>query len=269
MSWWGKLLGGSFGYMLGGPLGALLGAGLGHQFDRGLASGAIEFNRLRPGDTERVQTAFFTTTFLVMGHLAKADGRVSESEIQAAQYIMQQMQLNADQRKTAIELFNQGKQADFELEPVIAQFKQECGRRRNLEQMFIEILLATAMADGALAAIEKQILQQICKQLGFSERSLDRLIMMIQAQQHYQSAGGSAQGQAKYQTIDDAYNMLGVDKNATNSEIKKAYRKLMSQHHPDKLVARGLPEEMLKIATEKTQEIKAAYEQIKQHRNFK
>ena len=90
MSWWGKILGGSFGYMLGGPLGALLGAALGHQFDRGINSGAIEFGQFRQGDTERVQTAFFTTTFLVMGHLAKADGRVSESEIAAAQFIMQQ-----------------------------------------------------------------------------------------------------------------------------------------------------------------------------------
>jgi len=268
MSWWGKILGGSFGYMLGGPLGALLGAALGHQLDRGINSGNFNFEYVRPGDTERVQTAFFTTTFLTMGHLAKADGRVTESEIAAAQYIMQQMQLSADQKKTAIELFNQGKAPDFDLESIIIQFKQECGRRRNLEQMFIEILLATAMADGDLDQAEKDVLLNVCKLLGFSRMALERLIKMIQAQQHYQGSG-SATGAPAYQSIEDAYKMLGVDKEATNGEVKKAYRKLMSQHHPDKLVSRGLPEEMIKLATEKTQEIKAAYEQIKKQRDFK
>ncbi len=267
MNWWGKILGGSFGYMLGGPLGALLGAALGHQLDRALAEGGIDFDTLRPADTERVQTAFFNTTFLVMGHLAKADGRVSESEIATAQFIMQQMQLTPEQKKQAIELFNKGKSPEFELEPVLAQFKQECGRRRNLRQMFIEILLAMAMADGQLQAVEKDILLNISHTLGFSRFALERLIAMIQAQQHYQQASGN--GQPAYRSIEDAYKVLGVDEKASNGEIKKAYRKLMSEHHPDKLVARGLPEEMLKLATEKTQEIKAAYEQIKQHRGFK
>lgn len=268
MSWWGKILGGSFGFMLGGPLGAFLGAALGHQFDRGLNSGAIGMDSFRQGDTERVQTAFFTTTFLLMGYMAKADGRVTESEIAAAQYIMQQMQLTPEQKKTAIELFNKGKSTEFDLEAVVTQFKQECGRRRNLEQMFIEILLATAMADGKLEPVEKDILLNICKHLGFSRMSLERLIMMVQAQQHYKAGSGTT-GQPAYQTIGDAFKMLGVDEQATTGDIKKAYRKLMNQHHPDKLVSRGLPEEMIKLATEKTQEIKAAYEQIKRHRGFK
>lgn len=269
MSWWGKILGGSFGFMLGGPLGAMLGAALGHQFDRGLESGAFEFEYTKPGDTERVQTAFFTTTFLTMGHLAKADGRVTESEIAAAKYIMQQMQLNAEQKRTAIELFNQGKEPGFDLNSVIRQFKTECGRRRNLEQMFIEILLSTAMADGSLDSKEKEILVTVCDILGFSRFALDRLIQMVQAQQHYRSSSSSSNGNAGYQSIDDAYRVLGAEKDASDGEVKKAYRKLMNQHHPDKLVSRGLPEEMIKLANEKTQEIKAAYEQIKKQRGFK
>jgi len=266
MSWWGKLLGGSFGYMLGGPLGALLGAAIGHKFDSGITNFS-HFENLRSGNTERIQTAFFTTSFLVMGHLAKADGRVSESEIAQAKFIMDQMQLTPDQKKVAISLFNEGKAEDFDLSAVIGQFKKECGRRRNLEQMFIEIIITTAMADGELDPVERDILVSICKQLGFSELALDKIIQMLQAQQHYK-AGGSA-GAPRYKTIEDAYQVLGVKSNATDGEVKKAYRKLMSQHHPDKLVSRGLPEEMLKIATEKTQEIKAAYDQIKQSRNMK
>jgi len=265
MSWWGKLLGGTFGYMLGGPLGALLGAVLGHKFDNGLVN-AFNVENLRPGDVEQIQTAFFTTTFLVMGHLAKADGRVSESEIAQAKFIMQQMQLNDEQTRVAMGLFNEGKADSFDLVAVIVQFKQVCGRRRNLEQMFLEILISTAMADGNLDEIEREILLKICKQLGFSRITFEKLIQMIQAQQHYSSGDGR---QAAYQNIEDAYNMLGIKETATDSEVKKAYRKLMNQHHPDKLVSRGLPEEMLKLATEKTQEIKAAYEQIKKERNIK
>ena len=265
MSWWGKLLGGSFGYMLGGPLGALLGAAIGHKFDSGLTDFS-RFENLRAGNTERIQTAFFTTSFLVMGHLAKADGRVSESEIAQAKFIMDQMQLSTDQKKAAIALFNEGKADDFDLHSVIGQFKRECGRRRNLEQMFIEIVITTAMADGELDPLEYDILLTICKQLGFSRVALDKIIQMLQAQQQY---GGQAGQQPRYKTIEDAYHVLGVEVSASDGEVKKAYRKLMSQHHPDKLVSRGLPEEMLKIATEKTQEIKAAYDQIKQDRKMK
>lgn len=267
MSWWGKVLGGSFGYMLGGPLGALLGAVIGHKFDSGI-NNFSRFDKLRAGNTERIQTAFFTTSFLVMGHLAKADGRVSESEIAQAKFIMDQMQLTVDQKKVAVGLFNEGKSDEFDLNPVIAQFKRECGRRRNLVQMFIEIVITTAMADGKLEPIEHEILVKICKQLGFSEVALDKIIQMLQAQQHY-NAGGKAGQQPRYKTVEDAYNVLGVDASATDGEVKKAYRKLMSQHHPDKLIARGLPEEMLKMATEKTQEIKAAYDQVKQTRNMR
>lgn len=267
MSWWGKLLGGSFGYMLGGPLGALLGAAIGHKFDTGITDFS-RFENLRAGNTERIQTAFFTTSFLVMGHLAKADGRVTESEIAQAKFIMDQMQLSPDQKKAAIALFNEGKSDDFDLSAVIAQFKRECGRRRNLEQMFIEIVITTAMADGELDPLEYEILLTICKQLGFSKSALDKIIQMLQAQQQYR-AGGQAGQQPRYQNIEDAYQVLGVEPSATDGAVKKAYRRLMSQHHPDKLVSRGLPEEMLKIATEKTQEIKAAYDQIKQDRKMK
>jgi len=261
MSWWGKVLGGTFGYMLGGPLGALLGAVLGHKFDNGLNMAS-----LRPGDVERIQTAFFTTTFLSMGHLAKADGRVSENEIAQAKFVMEQMQLNPEQMKVAIGLFNEGKSDDFDLTAVIGQFKQECGRRRNLEQMFLEILISTAMADGELHQLEHDILLKICKQLSFSRITFEKLVQMMQAQRSYSSAGGQ---QPAYKNIKDAYSMLGLKSDATDGEVKKSYRKLMSQHHPDKLVSRGLPEEMIKLATEKTVEIKAAYEQIKKERNIK
>jgi len=268
MSWWGKIFGSAFGFALGGPLGALLGAALGHQFDRGYDRLLVEGGATE-ADVERIQSAFFAATFSVMGHLAKADGRVSEAEIQLAQNVMSQMQLDADQRRTAIHLFNQGKEADFDLDAVLQQFKQECHGRRNLIQMFIEILIATILADGTAHKAERDTLHYVGGQLGFAPFIIDQLILMAQAQQEfaYQRARGRTTATAQ-STLKAAYQILGVAENASNDEVKKAYRRLMNQHHPDKLVSKGLPEEMMKLATEKTQEIKQAYEQIQQARGM-
>jgi DnaJ like chaperone protein len=263
MSWWGKLIGGAFGYMLGGPLGALLGAALGNKFDQGF-KGVMLDESLGSGDTERVQTAFFTATFSIMGHLAKADGRVSEDEIALARHIMAQMSLDAAQRKIAIKLFAEGKQDDFPLDEVLEQFRRECHRRRNLIQMFVEVLIATAMADGKLDSAEKKLLLHIGGQLGFSRQQFEQLIAMVQAQQQY--AGGEAVKRGP--SLKDAYAVLGVEKGVSDAEVKKAYRRLMNQHHPDKLVSKGLPEEMMVLAKEKSQEIRAAYDQIKAARGI-
>ncbi len=251
MAWWGTLLGGTLGYMLGGPLGAMLGAALGGNFDRGInVSGQFD-----PGAQERVQAAFFSATFSTMGHVAKADGKVTADEIASASHIMSQMQLTAEQRQAAKKLFNEGKNTTFPLDEVLYQFRKECHRRRNLLQMFLEIQISMAMADGHLHSDEKQLLYHIGEVLGFSHQQLEHL---------FQFAAGASQSPGhQTQTLDDAYAILGISKSASDDEIKKAYRRLMSQHHPDKLVSKGLPEEMIKVATEKTQEIRKAYELVK------
>ena len=253
MSWWGKIIGGGFGFLVGGPLGAMLGASFGHQFDKGVAG----LDNLNVGDPQRTQAAFFSACFSMMGYLAKADGHVSREEINLARQVMDQMNLNDEQRKAAIELFNQGKSDGFPLDEVLEQFRLECQRRRNLAQMFMEILISTAMADGKMDVAEKRSLIYIGEKLHFNQAQLEQLINMVAAQQHY---SGPQQTQA---SLDDAYALLGIATSSSDAEVKKAYRRLMSQHHPDKLVSKGLPEEMIKLATEKTQEIKAAYEQIK------
>lgn len=264
MSWWGKAVGGAFGFMLGGPLGAVLGAALGHQFDRGLGL-VLRDEALGAAGTERIQAAFFTATFSIMGHMAKVDGRVSKHEIETARFIMQRMQLNEEQKKAAIKLFNEGKRPDFPFNDVMDQFRQECARRTTLVQMFLEIMISTAMADGQLHKQERQLLYTISDKLRYPRQFFERLLNMAAGQQQYSShsrAGGHA-------PIQDAYAVLGVEKTASDAEVKKAYRRLMNQHHPDKLVSKGLPEEMMELAKEKTQEIKAAYEDIKQARGMK
>jgi DnaJ like chaperone protein len=275
MSWLGKFLGGAFGFMLGGPLGAILGASLGHQFDIGM----IRLNAdetLRPGDQHRVQMAFFTATFSVMGHIAKADGRVSPEEISLANRIMDQMSISGEMRTTVINLFEQGKSADFPLDDVLAQFYQECHRRTDLIRMFLEIQIQEALADGSMDNKEEKLLLHICGQLRVSHFDYERLKMRVQAQQRFYDQNYQYQQGQQYQrqqpyrhepsSLQDAYEVLGLTSSASDDEVKKAYRRLMSQNHPDKLVAKGLPEEMMKLAKEKTQKITKAYETVQQAR---
>jgi len=272
VSWWGKLVGGAFGFLLGGPLGAVMGAALGHSFDRGMGSlpGGAEAG-LGEGDRERVQMAFFTATFSVLGNVAKADGKVSADEIRLAERVMDEMQLSPDMRRAAINLFNQGKSEGFPLAGVLAQFRQECHGRTTLIRLFLEIQVQAAYADGTLHADEARLLQSICDQLGFSRQAFAEIERMIRAERGFRggAGGGRAQADTGRPSLSQAYDLLGVKKDASDAEIKRAYRRLLSQHHPDKLVSKGLPEEMMKIATQKTHEIRQAYEAITEARGGK
>lgn len=259
MAWWGKVIGGAFGFLLGGPLGALLGGALGHQFDKGM-SGMVT-DGWQPGNQERVQTAFFAALFSVMGHIAKADGKVSRAEVAMAEAVFDQMQLDSAQRKTAIDLFNGGKADDFPLLEVLEQFRHECHGRTTLLRMFVEVQIQAALADGALDASERAVLLTIADTLGIRRGIFEQILRMLQgeAQQQRHASEGKP-------TLDDAYEILGVESSTSDGELKRAYRRLMNQHHPDKLVAKGLPEEMIKLATEQTQKIRSAYEMIRNYR---
>ena len=262
MGWWGKVVGGAFGFMLGGPLGGLFGAAVGHHFDRGVERSASGPVGAGPGAAhERVQAAFFTATFAVMGHLSKIDGRVSAAEIAHARAVMQDMALDARQREVAQHLFREGKAPDFDLDGVLAQLVRECHRRQTLLQMFLEIQLHAAYADGALHAHERRVLRHIAQRLGFAPAHYAELEARVRAAR----ASRREQRAAGRQTLDPAAarTILGVAPGATADEVKKAYRRLMNQHHPDKLIARGMPEEMVKVATARSQEIRDAYDVLR------
>ena len=262
MSWWGKLIGGGVGYLMGGYLGALIGAVVGHQVDKGSTDYEIDEDFSLDGQ-QRVQTAFFTATFSVLGYVAKADGRVSETEIAHAREVMRQFALSDAQTRVAMELFNKGKSPNFELDKALSALKRECGRRQTLLQNFLEIQIQAILSDGEIHPQERLLLLNMGSALGFDRDHLHAFISQLEGAQRFHSAQSERSQQSK---LDAAYQTLGLTKTASDDDIKKAYRKLMAQHHPDKLVAQGLPEEMMKEVTARAQDIQDAYQMIKKER---
>jgi DnaJ like chaperone protein len=260
----GKLLGAIFGALIGGLFGSLIGLWIGHLFDRALSKSQVAFLFETVRDRNQIQQQFFETVFLLMGHMAKADGRVSEDEIQAARNVMQQMRLTEEQKQRAIELFNRGKDAGFDVDSQVRSYVQTAHGNRMLSQMMLEILVMSSMADGEMHDNEHALLLRIGMGLGFAESDVLRMLHRAQAQQHWHQSGYQQQANVppSKDALRDAYEMLEINQSASDAEVKKAYRRQMNKHHPDKLTARGMPEEMIKMATEKTQEIKAAYELI-------
>ncbi|PYF81618.1 MULTISPECIES: co-chaperone DjlA [Marinomonas] len=253
------------GYILAGFIGALLGFIVGGVIDRSQAGGS--FGTIRNGATVRLQQeTFFRTLFLLMGRLAKSDGQVSEAEIQLAQSVMQRLRLSPAAQEQAKQLFNEGKSANFDLAIVLDRFKQVVGPG-DLTRTLLEVLLVSAYADGHFSVEEKSFVSQVCAHLGVSAAEFEALHIQVKQQAHFrQGYQSSANGADSKDLLKAAYEALGVTEDMSDADIKKAYRRLMSKNHPDKLSAKGLPDEMIELAKEKTQEIQAAYEMIKSAR---
>jgi len=260
---YGKLIGGVIGLLVGGFIGLLLGLFVGHAFDRGLAS---TFKLGSPEQLERIKTSFFETTFLLSGCLAKADGHISQAEIDHTETIISQMGLSADQRQRAIELFRQGAAPGFELDAAMREFMAISGTQRQLRQTLLLFLVSLALADQKMEQAEKSVLQRIASSLGIGQAQLEQLLRMATAQDHFH--GQSGFGAQPGTTLDDAYAALGVNSQVNDRDLKRAYRKRMSENHPDKLIAKGVPEDMIKLATERSQEIQAAYEMVRKFRGI-
>ena len=174
------------------------------------------------------------------------------------------MDIDATQRKSAINLFNEGKKANFPITGVLKQFRQEVGFRPNLLRMFMEIQIMAAYADGVMHPAEREVLLKVCQFIRMPEHEFDHLCKMI-------GGMGSSSRVARSDgapSLKQTYAVLYIKESSTVNKIKKAYRRLLSQHHPDKLVAKGLTEEMMKVAAERTHEIRKAYEVIKKSKGF-
>ena len=263
--WTGKVVGAVAGWAVAGPVGGILGALVGHQFDRGLADRLSSAYRALRLDAGTIQDVFFATSFAVMGHVAKADGRVSEPEIRAARGIMHGMQLSPEQVRSAIGHFNRGKDPAFPLSERLDELRGAIGGRPDLCRAFLEIQMQALLASPGVKQRERGILWQVARELGIGRVELAQIEALVRAQARF----AKAPAKDDPEQLRKAYAALGVDPAASDKEVKTAYRRLMNQHHPDKLVAKGLPESMMTVAKEKTREIRAAYDLIKAQRGMK
>jgi DnaJ like chaperone protein len=263
--WIGLVLGGIIGR---GLLGAVVGFIIGHLFDRASAPRPA---RDAPGP---LRERFFTTTFEVMGHVAKADGRVTEREIDAARATMRRFALGEAQVRRAIECFTAGKDEGYPLEERVRELRDAAEGRTDLCRTFLLIQLEAALQGGGLAAPARERLLRVAVALGIGPAEFVAVETMLRMRAAAGAAGGhggapgDAASTAPRETLADAYHLLGVPPQIGDAELTLAYRRLLSQNHPDKLVANGLPESMVAAAHERTRQIISAYETVKRARGM-
>jgi DnaJ like chaperone protein len=257
--WTGKVVGGLLGALALGPFGAALGVILGHQFD---TAGREAGNPAL--DSAAVGELFFRATFQVMGHIAKAHGRVSEQDIAAAQAVMAELRLDPAQVRAAIALFAAGKQPGFALDATLATLARTCGGRPDLLRVFVEIQMRVALAGRDIDATARALLQRIAARLGISLLELAQMEAVLRIRRGSFSRASARASAAS--ELAQAYRVIGAEPSADDDEVAKAYRRQLSRHHPDKLKANGLPESMVEHAKQRTQQIIEAYELIRERR---
>ena len=265
MIWQGKAFGALIGIVVAGPVGALFGAFVGHLVDAEIEGRAPA--RAQP-QSRSVQEAFFRATFQSMGHLAKADGRVSEEEIRAARAMMAELRLGEAEVQLAMQLFTEGKAQDFPLIATLRQLQAACHDRPDLRRMFMQIQLQAGLWGGSLNPAGREVLRRMAAALDVSGYELVQMEALLRMQGSQRNERQQAESD-QHRRVAQAYEVLGVKRDASDAEIVKAYRRLMNQNHPDKLLAKGLPESMLQLAQEKTAQIRAAYDLLRAARGMK
>jgi DnaJ like chaperone protein len=263
MKWLGKIVGGLIGLLLlRHPLGVVLGALAGHLFDNGTFA-LRETPRRR-----RVAQSFFDLLFAFVGALAKADGRVSEREIAATEQLMQRLGLEAGQRREAILRFNEGKTPGFDVDRNILQLRAWCLGRRDHAYVLIDVVLDVVFADGG-SDERVQLLRRLCAALNVQEHEIAVLAAMKGHTWQVRDGASSrtAPPPPRPQGGNDPYAVLGVTRDSDERSVKRAWRKLMSEHHPDKLG--DVPAALRERAEQRARDINTAYERIKSERGFR
>lgn len=283
MAIWGKILGGAAGLAIGGPIGAVIGAVAGHAYDlylkeesrARLTSSRRHRNRNSWADagprqppsgawaepppvfadpTETRRIAFATAVIVLGAKLAKVDGVVTRDEIQAFKRVFR-----IDDREVGdvARIYNQAKTSARGFEPYARQIAALFGNDPFLLEELLVGLFEVARADGELNPAEVDFLRRVAAIFGFSIGSFEQIRARFSATARNMSGA------------DDAYAVLGLTRSASDDEIKQTYRKLVREHHPDRLVAKGMPEEFVERANKTLAAINAAYDRIEKERNLK
>jgi len=251
------VIGAIIGVLAGGISGLLIGGLIGY-------GAGVVLQRSVVGGLQIVQSQLIDSVFAIMGALCKADKVVTRDEINAVEQMFDMLHLRGAQREQAKAAFNRGKQADFDLDAAVDQFAHISRGRGPLLQLFLQLQCMAIAADGRIDPAEHAMLVRVARRLGLSEADVSQLEALLRAGTTGPSAAG---GRPPKDRLADAYTALGVTPETDGAGIKRAYRKLMNQNHPDKLAARGLPESMRAVAEERSREINSAYDLIKTARS--
>ena len=236
MSVWGKFIVSAAGFALGGPIGALIGAVAGHAIDK------IKTKQKLPEESALKQIGFTVGVIVLSAKMAKADGKVTKEEIRAFQ---NKISVPENEIKNVARLWDQAKKTTDGFEVYAQQICQLLGKNSSVLEELLNLLIIIAKADGKITKSEILYLKQVSIIFGFSIEKFERI---------YSSNLGK---------ISDPYQILGVTRNTPIVEIKNKWKLLASNHHPDKLIAQGLPIDFIEKSTNRLQEINNAWDIIK------
>lgn len=275
-AWWGKLLGAFFGYLIGRAPGAVIGILIGNIFDRGIAEHLSRpYMAYRLEKDHDVQSIFLQAVFLILGFIAKSDGLISKAEISFASNLMHHLGLSTQARLKARADFQTGKTPTFNPDDILSRLLQCTQNRRELLNTFLNIQYEgilceplTPLKHDAINYVFKRLgLAPLTQQFRFYQDFAENIFFHRDNEPHAHSQHDDTRT-PRNTALSQAYALLSVTPASTQKEVKRAYRRLISQHHPDRLIARGAPDHEIKIGNEKTQCITKAYEQICQAKGW-
>ena len=220
------------------------------------------------------QQVFLYTLFSMMAKLAKVDGRIGQEEINAIElYITSGLGLDAEMRRRAIAVFREAKESAVSFEAYGSLLWQHFSTEPAILSLTLEILFGLATADGGFSPAEDQLLRRLALLFQLSEQRYEVLrYTYLRASGCWEQQRQQRQQQATSSdplfgsSLAHHYAVLNCSATATNEEIKSSYRKLAREHHPDRLVAKGYPQQLIQAANRRLAEINTAYEAIEKAR---
>ncbi len=258
MAWWGAGIGASIGLVFGGPIGAIIGAGIGStltQDQRGL------------GSSEQKQLGFLVAAFSMLGKMAKADGVVTQDEIAFIdRFIQAELQLDGRSRTVAIEIFDRAKSDPTSIYKYAEQISDIFKHDAPMRETLYRVLFMTALADGQLHPAEKEILENMPIYLNLQGNIYARIEAELRGRGGNDWGSGGRTSTTATEDLNRYYELLGIGKEASDSEVKKAYRDKCKSYHPDTLASKGLPDGFTKFANEQMQQFSEAHEKIMKSR---
>lgn len=236
-----------------------------YQFYRGFKKSVRAFER-EGVDISRASDEFVRALFGAMGHLAKSDGRVTEDEIRAGRLVMHRLGLSPARVRRAIGWFDEGKQAGYPFVQTLREVRRVSGRSMSQRTLFLRLVLEVVLAKDSLKKEERARIWTICTEFDIGRVELAQLEAMIRAQKGFKR---SPAGSADAARVHGAYEALGISPDASNADIKMAYRRLMNQNHPDKISGSNPDATVMAEAQRRTREVRGAYEMLKARRSIR